>query len=133
MDELPRDNRGIRVDVRGSRDLIFNKWHRENLERHCYVTDVDFLEYRFENDEIVLKAIFEVKESHVTDRRYIEDNANFKATHKLSQLSNLPFFVIWYYVKEGKITGFKVWNVSESRETAIYMLPDAFKKFVEDY
>ena len=131
--ELPRNRRGIRIDVRGERDLAVNEWHRENLPRWCYVTDVDFLEYRFEKGELVLKAVLEVKEWHVTQPKYIEENANFKAVCRLCELSGLPLFVIWYDKDErGRITKFKLWNVlRERKDDAKLMTPDELKAFIE--
>lgn len=131
--ELPRNRRGVRVDVRGQRDLAFSEWHRKNLPRGCYVTDVDFLEYRFDaNGEIILKAILEVKEWHVIQPKYIEENANFKAIKKLCEMLHLPFFVIWYDKnEEGKITNFKLWDVfKQKKEDAKIMSPDELKKFL---
>jgi len=131
-DELPRDSHGIRVDVRGNRDLVFNNWHRENLGRNCYVTDVDFLEYRIQGNNILLKAIFEVKEWHVTQPRYIEDCANFKAIKMLAELSNIPFYFIWYEKEGETINRFKLWNVfNQRKEEAREMTPTEFKAFVE--
>src|SRR3989344_9099325 len=100
LNELPRDEKGIRLDVRGNRDLVFNNWHRNNIGKTCYVTDVDFLEYRFENGKLFLKAIFEVKEGHVRAPKYIEECANFKAIKQLAESAKLPLYFIWYE-KEG--------------------------------
>src|SRR3989344_2970749 len=113
QNELPRDEKGIRLDVRGNRDLVFNNWHRENVGRNCYVTDVDFLEYRFKKGKLVLKAIFEVKEWHVTEPKYIEECANFKAIKELCKLANIPFYVIWYLKdqNEEKIIRFRTWDI----------------------
>jgi len=131
--ELPRNRRGIRIDVRGKRDLAVSEWHRANLPRWCYVTDVDFLEYRFEKGEIVLKAILEVKEWHVVQPKYIEENANFKAIRKLCESSSMPLFVIWYDKdKSGKIIKFKLWNVfKEKKDNAKIMTPEELKTFIE--
>jgi len=131
--ELPRNWRGIRIDVRGKRDLAFNDWHRDNLPRWCYVTDVDFLEYRFKKGEIVLKAMLEIKEWHVVHPKYIEENANFKAVKKLCELSGLPLFVIWYKKDEkGNIVRFRLWNVfDEEKEDAREMASEEVRDFLE--
>jgi len=132
--ELPRNKHGIRIDVRGQRDLAVSEWHRENLPRWCYVTDVDFLEYRFESGELVLKAILEVKEWHVVQPKYIEENANFKAVRKLCESLRLPLFVIWYDKDErGKPIKFKLWNVfKEEKDDAKIMTPEELKTFIEE-
>jgi len=44
--DLPRDERGVRIDVRGGErtvDTAFSRWHRK-LNRCCYVTDIDFFD-----------------------------------------------------------------------------------------
>lgn len=129
--ELPRDNSGIRIDVRGERDLIFNDWHRSNIGRTCYVTDVDFLEYRFINGELVLKAIFEAKEWHVIEPKYIEECANFKAIKKLAEKAEIPFYFIWYKKVKNNIEKFKLWDITKSKEEAKEMTPKEFKDFIE--
>jgi hypothetical protein len=132
--ELPRNSRGVRVDVRGQRDLAFSDWHRKNLPPKCYVTDIDFLEYRFDaSGEIILKAILEVKEWHVTQPKYIEENANFKAIKKLCEILGLPFFVIWYDKDDrGEITKFRLWDVFHQRkDDAQIMSPEELKAYLK--
>jgi hypothetical protein len=129
---LPRDIKGIRLDVRGDRDLVFNNWHRGNLGRNCYVTDVDFLEYRFIDGELILKCIFEVKEWHVINPKYVEDCANFKAIKKLAKNAGVPFYFVWYEKKGDGIKLFKLWDTDKSKDNAVEMNPDDFKKFVEE-
>ena len=107
---LPRDKRGVRIDVRGGKriaDRIFSKWHR-NLDSKCYVTDIDFLEYRIIGNEIFFKAIFEVKEWHVTQPKYLEKNANFKAIKKLCKDMGIPFYVIWCDFEKDEPKRFKI-------------------------
>ena len=131
---LPRDNKGIRIDVRGNRDLAFNNWHRDNLSHSCYVTDVDFLEYRIIENKIILKAIFEVKEWHVTEPKYIEKCANFNAIKQLAEIAKIPFYFLWY-LKDGEnsIEKFKLWNVfSQEKQDAKEMSPEEFKIFMEN-
>ncbi|MBS3152267.1 hypothetical protein J4230_02555 [Candidatus Woesearchaeota archaeon] len=129
---LPRDKNGIRLDVRGNRDLIFNEWHRKNLLPSCYVTDVDFLEYRYSNGELILKAILEVKEWHVSEPKYVEDSTNFKAIQKLANIAKLPFFFVWYEKDNDFIKKFKIWDVfNEDKSEAKEMNPNEFKSFIE--
>jgi len=133
-DGLPRNGRGVRIDVRGGKrtvDKIFSKWHR-TLERRCYVTDIDFLEYRISENEIILKAIFEVKEWHVTQPKYIEENANFKAIKKLCEILKLPFYVIWCKFEGDVPIRFKIWDVfNESKSQAKEVTPDQLRQFIE--
>jgi len=130
--KLPRDDKGIRLDVRGNRDLAFNNWHRANLSNYCYVTDVDFLEYRIKDNKIILKAIFEVKEWHVTEPRYIEECANFKAIKELANIAKLPFYFVWYEKVDETINKFKLWDVfKQQKHEAKELLPEEFKSFIE--
>ena len=132
---LPRDERGVRIDVRGGErkvDKIFSKWHRK-LRRSCYVTDIDFLEYRIIENNIVLKAVFEIKEWHVTQPKYIEESANFKAIKKLCKTLELPFYVIWCKFEDDKPIKFKIWDVfNESKSQAKELAPDQLKEFIEN-
>jgi len=130
--ELPRDSKGIRIDVRGERDLVFNNWHRNILNNRCYVTDIDFLEYRIKKDEIILKAIFEVKEWHVTAPKYIENCSNFNAIKKVAEIVKIPFYFTWYKKDSENITLFKVWDVfKENKQNSKEMTPQEFKAFIE--
>jgi hypothetical protein len=131
--DLPRDNRNVRIDVRGERDLTYSQWHRRTLASNAYVTDVDFVEYRFEREKLVLKGIFETKEWHVTDPKYIENNANFKAVKTLSEVSGLPFYCVWYHLDGRKqIDRFKLWEVlKEEKISAKTFTPMDMKKFLE--
>jgi hypothetical protein len=133
--ELPRDSKGIRLDVRGNRDLVFNNWHRKNIGRIYYVTDFDFLEYRFENRKLILKAIYEVKEWHVNSPKYIEENANFKAVKELCRLAKLPFYVVWYLKDENtqEIIKFKIWDVfNKPKNVSKEQTPEQMKNFIEN-
>src|SRR3989304_1560867 len=133
---LPRTERGVRRDVRsGERksDKAFSEWHREGPNRRCYYTDIDALEYRFENGILKLKAIFDVKEWHVDGREYLEDNAGYKATKQLSESAGKPFYIIWIKLDENdNITRFKIWNTSETRKNAREMTQDQMKSFIDN-
>lgn len=135
-DSLPRDKRGVRIDVRGGErrvDRVFSAWHRKNLPAWCYMTDIDFLEYRIVNGTYVPKAIFELKEWHVTQAKYLEDNANYKVIKELCRRLGIPFYVVWVEMEEEKPKRFKVWDVfNQPKEKAKEMDPDEFKKFIEN-
>lgn len=94
---LLRDDRGVRQEVRGGKrtsDKIYSAWHR-TLHPKAYYTDIDGLEYSIHNNEIKLRAIYDIKEWHVIQRKYLEENASFRAMKKLSDLVNIPFYIIW--------------------------------------
>jgi len=94
---LLRNARGVRVDVRGGvrlSDFLFSRWHR-TLHPGAYYTDIDGMEYDIEGEDIKLRAIYDIKEWHVTQEKYLEKNANFRAIKKLAEIANIPFFVIW--------------------------------------
>jgi hypothetical protein len=134
---LPRNKKGIRIDVEGKRDLSFSKWHRKFLSNFCLVTDVDFLEYRIVKNIVILKAIFEVKKGYVTSPEYVEESANFKAIKLLAEKVGIPFYVIWYikqnYEDENEeIKQFILWDTSKPRNTQVVMSPQEMKKFIEE-
>ena len=131
--KLPRDRKGVRIDVRGARELAFNNWHRKYLKRDCYVTDVDFLEYRFEYGTLVLKAIIETKEWHVIQPKYVEESANFKALKRLAEKAEIPFYYIWYKTNDdNEIIKFKIWDIfNELKSESIELSPQELKIFIE--
>lgn len=104
-DELSRDSRGVRVDVREGRrtsDALYSAWHR-TLHRKAYYTDIDGLEYDCgHGDKITLRAMYDVKEWHVTHEKYFEKNASFRAMKKLAGLAGIPFYIIWFTIEEDK-------------------------------
>jgi len=95
---LARNSRGVRVDVREGRrasDALYSAWHR-TLHRKAYYTDIDGLEYDCgRGGEITLIAMYDVKEWHVVHRKYLEENASFRAMKKLADLADIPFYIIW--------------------------------------
>lgn len=95
-DGLERGEEGKRVEKTGLRkaDETYSSWHR-TLSNWCYVTDIDWLEYRDKNGELIPVAILETKQWHVTERKHFEDNANFKAIKKVADMIDVPFYVVW--------------------------------------
>ena len=134
-DDLPRDTRGVRLDVEGKRDKTFSNWHRKYIKRGGYSTDVDFIEYRFVNGILKVIAIIEVKRWYLTQPKYVENSANFKAIKDLAQRASVPFFHIWYEcIKDSdtEIKMFRVWDVfNEEKEKSKEMNPEDFKKFID--
>lgn len=135
VDNLPRDDKGVRLDVEKKRDLSFSAWHR-TLPYYCLVTDVDFLEYRISNGAIRLAAILETKKGYVTDSKYVENNASFKAIKLLAEKAKIPFYHIWYhkinYEDENEpIHNFTIWDTSKPKNTAIEMSPKEAEEFIK--
>jgi len=57
-----RYTNGVKKQYYYKRDLTFSLWHRLFVKSSCYTTDIDFLEYRYnEKEEVVIKALIEVR------------------------------------------------------------------------
>jgi len=94
-DGLTRDITGKRTDKTGKRDLAFNYWHRKFLSNKCYATDIDFYEYRIINGTIEPKALIEIKQSHVKQKKYIA-SSNTVAMFVLARKAGVRFFIVLY-------------------------------------
>jgi hypothetical protein len=140
-DGLTRDLEGKRTDKTGERDLFFNNWHRHNLSKRCYATDIDFFEYRWESNEPKAKAFVEVKKAHVKQNKYIVSSNN-KAILNLCLKNGLKFLIILYEQISENSGNFWVWDVKSITELESYteikfksffnqMSNDELKKFME--
>ncbi len=107
-DGLTRDTQGKRTEKTHVRDLTFNDWHRKFLSNRCYATDIDFYEYRIENGKIVPKAILEVKQAHVRQKKYL-CSANTRALLTLAHRANIRFMIILYLRREEESLECKFW------------------------
>ncbi len=94
-DGLTRDDWGKRTDKTGTRNLAFNYWHRKFLSNKCYTTDIDFYEYRIVSGKFQPKALVEVKQFHVKQKKYLA-SANIKALYELAKRANIRFFIVLY-------------------------------------
>ena len=126
----------IKLDSLEERNLMYSEWHKKFLDKKCYATDIDFLEYRYEivngKRVIVSKALIVLQNWNITQPKFLEENSNFLGIKKFAENSKIPFYIIWYLDDgSGNIQKFKVWDTSKSRETAIEMKPEEYKKFVE--
>ncbi|MBP1911485.1 hypothetical protein [Thermococcus stetteri] len=132
-DGLTRDATGKRTDKTNKRDLTFSKWHRKFLSRKCYATDIDFLEYRIENGEIIPKALIEAKQSHVRQKKYL-CSANTKAVFNIAKKLGVRFFIILYDIPdEESLEGtFWVWEVKDEGEFEEYS-QRRFNEFFMEY
>jgi hypothetical protein len=97
-DGFLRDSRGVRIDVSGGKrtsEGLYNAWHR-TLHRRAYYTNIDGLEYDYaRSNEIILKAICDIKGWHVDHGKYLEESSSFNAIKKLADLADIPFYIIW--------------------------------------
>jgi len=98
-----RDSRGVRIDASGGErttEELYNAWHR-TLHRKAYYANIDGLEYDYaRSNEIILKAIYDVKGWYVAHSKYFEESASFNAIKKLASLANIPFYIIWVKFEE---------------------------------
>lgn len=139
-DDLTRDQFGKRTDKTGKRDLRFNNWHREYLDKKCYATDIDFYEYRIENGEFKPKAFLEIKQAHVRQKKYL-CGANSKAIFFLAQKLSIRFFIILYELKDSETLGcpeeceFWVWEPASKDDFEAYdetKFETFFRKYTND-
>ena len=126
----------IKLDSLEDRNLLYSEWHKKFLDRKCYATDIDFLEYRYEvvngKRVIVPKALIVLQNWSITQPKFLEENSNFLGIKKFAENSKIPFYVVWYLDDgSGNIQKFKVWDTNKSRETATEMKQEEYKKFVE--
>ena len=131
---LTRDQFGKRTDKTGKRDLTFNYWHRKFLSNKCYVTDIDFYEYRIEkNGEFIPKAFLEVKQSHVRQKKYL-CGANSKAIFLLAQKVGIRFLIILYELKDSKTLECEFWVWEPKSESEFDEYDETkFKMFFKKY
>ncbi|MEM3714483.1 MAG: hypothetical protein QXU98_09160 [Candidatus Parvarchaeota archaeon] len=95
------------------------------------------MEYRIKGNLIRLAAILETKKYYVTDSKYVEDSANFKAIKMLAEKANIPFYHVWYYKdnyedENEPIKKFLVWDTSKPKSSAESKTPKQMEEFIKD-
>jgi len=87
---------GVKKQYYYKRDLTFSLWHRLFIDKSCYTTDIDFLEYRYdENENVVVKALVEIRR-----KEYIKPEtvvtSSVEASFYLAKCANIKFLYILY-------------------------------------
>ena len=87
---------GVKKQYYYKRDLTFSLWHRLFIDKSCYTTDIDFLEYRYdENENVLIKALVEIRR-----KEYIKPEtvvtSSVEASFYLAKYANIKFMYILY-------------------------------------
>ena len=83
-----------RTDTLDSEDSIQNKIHFI-LGKYMLATDIDFLEYHYENNQIKLDAVCDYKHGNL--ERYLQ-TPSLQAQLMVAEKLKLPAFLILYYL-----------------------------------
>lgn len=114
MSNLRRDSRGVREETTAGRDLVISNWHRKCLDRRCYMTDLDAVEYRFFQRGLDVRALLEYKAYHVRQERFVLTSA-LEVKLWIARRCEVPLLHVWYdAAPDGAISRFRIWNVSET-------------------
>ena len=112
MSVLKRDARGVRAEVTEGRDLVISSWHRNHLDRRCYMTDLDAVEYRFFQRGLEVRALVEYKAWHVRQDRFVLCSA-LEVKLWIARRCEVPLFHVWYEAEAGgEILRFRLWDVT---------------------
>lgn len=93
-------------DAHLNKTFPFLTWHR-TLRRDAYSTDIDCIEYRFVDNKIVFKAIFELTkggenlkygDSYLSSilNRFEKKSAQGKVVRAVAELLNVPAYIVVY-------------------------------------
>lgn len=109
---LARQANGVRRRVsKHTEDQTFSDWHR-TLDRTCYMTDIDVLEYRFKGGKAKPVLLIEYKRWHVQDPAHLF-GANSAVKLQVAKSLNIDFLHVNYKtLPNGLIEKFLVYNVS---------------------
>jgi len=79
-------------------DLLFSDWHRLKMGRGAYATNVDLIEYSYdENNNVVFRAVVEVKQyKHVAKSPIGIVTSSVEAAFHLAKKLQVPFIFVVY-------------------------------------
>ena len=84
----------VRPEYSGERDLTYSKWHR-TLSNKCCATNVDFIEARYKNSQLVIVAILEEKDYRGGLRGFQKD-----IIVRIANALNVPAYLVRHNAKE---------------------------------
>ena len=91
---------GVRARRNSTIDLRYSDWHR-TLPRHCYCTDLDFIEFR--NGRIVAFIEAKLHKDRMTDFQE-------KVFRELEERSGIPCYLVRY---NEELTNFQVTRIKD--------------------
>lgn len=116
----------------------YSEWHR-SLDRSLYATDVDFIEWRYQGDELTAVGVMEVTRvdmKKTVDRQYLDaiiqriNNRDFQATAAQTVASALGTSVYIVLFRED-CSEFWVYNLSEGNGWFGSWGPDRMEEFLQ--
>ena len=89
---------GVKRRVVNHIDLLFSDWHRLKMGRGSYATNIDFLEYTYdENNNVIFRAVVEVKQyKHVLNSNNQIVTSSVEAAFHLAKKLQVPFVFVVY-------------------------------------
>jgi len=105
-----------RYEKTGERPTDYSKWHR-TLSDECKVQDVDWVEYRIENDKPVIKAIIETGRWNKT--KFVGNQ--IKVAKIVAEKLGVPCFFVEYSINDDNYEKnvFKVINLENEKKFRI--------------
>ncbi len=79
-------------------DLLFSDWHRLKMGRSCYATNIDLIEYSYdEKNNVIFRAVVEVKQyKHVVHSQREIITSSVEASFHLAKKLQVPFVFVVY-------------------------------------
>jgi hypothetical protein len=79
-------------------DLLFSDWHRLKMGRGSYATNIDLIEYSYdENNNVIFRAVVEVKQyKHVINYPNQIVTSSVEAAFHLARRLQIPFVFVVY-------------------------------------
>jgi len=79
-------------------DLLFSDWHRLKMGRSCYATNIDLIEYSYdENNNVIFRAVVEVKQyKHLVHSKREIISSSVEASFHLAKKLQVPFIFVVY-------------------------------------
>ncbi len=89
---------GVKRRVVNHVDLLFSDWHRLKMGRDSYATNIDFLEYTYdENNNVIFRAVVEVKQyKHILNPNNPIVTSSVEAAFHLAKRLQIPFIFVVY-------------------------------------
>lgn len=82
------------------RDLIFNEIHR-TFGEGLFATDLDFLEFSLDKNNVTLSALIETKSEHA---KLNFSRLQHRAQKKLANLAGIPYYTVKYHKPNYNVT-----------------------------
>lgn len=78
----------------------FSQFHRQLCLETSYMTDIDVLEYRYRDGQLVLVAILEIK--HLSGNADQKIGASTLVARELARRAKVPFYIVFVHPEVGR-------------------------------